>query len=77
MNKEERKTEQNYIKNGEKGLKNAYDWIIYSRFFQGGLRSDLDPDKTLTKAFFSPPPFISLYFCLSDDLVNIILSIPV
>ena len=56
MNKEERKTEQNYIKNGEKGLKNAYDWIIYSRFFQGGLRSDLDPDKTLTKAFFSPPP---------------------
>ena len=73
MNKEERKTEQNYIKNGEKGLKNAYDWIIY---FQGRLRSDLDPDKTLTIAFFSPP-FISLSFCLSDDLVNIILSISV
>ena len=29
------KTEENYIKNGEKGLKNASFWVINSKYFRG------------------------------------------
>ena len=35
----ERKTEENYIKNGEKGLKKAYFWVINFKNFHGGKTS--------------------------------------
>ena len=34
--KKEKNTEENYIKNGEKGLKNASFWVMNSIFFSGG-----------------------------------------